>query len=1024
MTAYAETIYTVTLYPGKGTGSPITYSSNEGDIAADWRSAGDCQFYYENGAVCFRLSDSFCPDSFIAPEGYLFYKWDCSSQYNTLTAAETTFTAKWKPDASARITMTSEVTVGTFDENGRAPVTVEVTELDFGPDCDPNADVTVTFNSCDFQGNGGTISSNLSRDAYGTPGRNVSKAFNQTKSYTFFVCIDPEVLAAAAPGTYTGNIKIVFTWFLVVDGVDVPVSSNLKLTLVVPEPASTTHTVTVNNGKGDGSFAEGASVTITADAPENGKVFDKWTTTTEGVTFADANSATTSFTMPAKDVSVTATYKDVEPVYTVTLCPGNGTGSPITYSSNEGDIAADWRSAGDCQFYYENGAVCFRLRDEYCPDSFLAPEGYLFDGWESNNVYNTLTAVETTFTAKWKRDATARISITSEATVGTFDENGRAPVTVEVTELDFGPDCSSAACVYVLINACDFQGNGGTISSNLSENYETPRGSVGENFNQTGSFTFFVCIDPEVLAAAVPGTYTGNMDISFGWDDVANDVDRPVSSNLKLTLVVPEPAPTTHTVTVNNGKGDGSFAEGANVSITADAPENGKVFDKWTTTTEGVTFADANSATTSFTMPAKDVSVTATYKDMETVATPTFSPTGGTYTSAQSVTISCATVGAEIYYTTNGSVPTTGSTKYTGAISVSSTTTINAIAVKDGMINSKVFSATFTIEKSDNGGESGSGKSENGKTENEKTENTSGGANDTQKSNNDNGNNAEIEIFTPTEAPQTEKFEKKDDPVKGLNDIFDNLSSVKEKVEAISNTYKPEEIQQALQTDKVILENIKNLEDLYVSQSGIKVVNEVREELKNIIDENQISVVGAGLNADKGTVGLVLSAPKTEEVISKDEYDYSIQLEIKLVNDGKEVEQLEFPISITIPVPEGIDPEKLEILHYLSDGNVEKPDLIFNNDGTVTFIVTHFSTFVFAEKKDQAETAELNTNTFAGENEKSNDIISISNSDSVNPAESVPASKNNTWIILLIVFISLAVLIPVGFLLYKKMRKS
>ena len=80
-----------------------------------------------------------------------------------------------------------------------------------------------------------------------------------------------------------------------------------------------------------------------------------------------------------------------------------------------------------------------------------------------------------------------------------------------------------------------------------------------------------------------------------------------------------------------------------------------------------------------------------------TVATPTFTPAGGTYDSAQNVTLSCATDGADIYYTTDGSEPTTSVTKYTGAIAVSSTTTIKAIAVKSGMTNSAVASATYTI---------------------------------------------------------------------------------------------------------------------------------------------------------------------------------------------------------------------------------------------------------------------------------------------------------------------------------------
>ena len=79
------------------------------------------------------------------------------------------------------------------------------------------------------------------------------------------------------------------------------------------------------------------------------------------------------------------------------------------------------------------------------------------------------------------------------------------------------------------------------------------------------------------------------------------------------------------------------------------------------------------------------------------VGTPTYSPGGGSYTSGQSVTISSATSGATIYYTTDGSTPTTSSTQYSGAISVSANTTLNALAVKSGMTDSGVATATYAI---------------------------------------------------------------------------------------------------------------------------------------------------------------------------------------------------------------------------------------------------------------------------------------------------------------------------------------
>ncbi len=79
-------------------------------------------------------------------------------------------------------------------------------------------------------------------------------------------------------------------------------------------------------------------------------------------------------------------------------------------------------------------------------------------------------------------------------------------------------------------------------------------------------------------------------------------------------------------------------------------------------------------------------------------ATPTFSVASGTYSTVQTVTISDATAGAVIYYTTNGTLPTTSSTKYTGAITVSSTETIEAIAVAAGYTASSAATATYTLQ--------------------------------------------------------------------------------------------------------------------------------------------------------------------------------------------------------------------------------------------------------------------------------------------------------------------------------------
>src|SRR5882672_10639308 len=87
----------------------------------------------------------------------------------------------------------------------------------------------------------------------------------------------------------------------------------------------------------------------------------------------------------------------------------------------------------------------------------------------------------------------------------------------------------------------------------------------------------------------------------------------------------------------------------------------------------------------------------ATYTIQQQVATPTFSPAGGNYSVSVTVTIGDATSGATIRYTTDGSTPTAASPVYTGPLTFTQTTTLQALATASGMTNSAVASATYTI---------------------------------------------------------------------------------------------------------------------------------------------------------------------------------------------------------------------------------------------------------------------------------------------------------------------------------------
>ena len=95
-------------------------------------------------------------------------------------------------------------------------------------------------------------------------------------------------------------------------------------TRFVRSPAATEYTLTVIKGTASvaagtpitDKIAQNTVVTVTADAPETGKVFDKWVVLEGNVTLADATKATTTFTMPGNDVKIEATYKDAPPSHT------------------------------------------------------------------------------------------------------------------------------------------------------------------------------------------------------------------------------------------------------------------------------------------------------------------------------------------------------------------------------------------------------------------------------------------------------------------------------------------------------------------------------------------------------------------------------------------------------------------------------------------------------------------------------------------------------------------------------------
>ncbi len=273
-------------------------------------------------------------------------------------------------------------------------------------------------------------------------------------------------------------------------------------------------------------------------------------------------------------------------------------------------------------------------------------------------------------------------------------ESGSGPATYDWVNVQSwaGGTIPSTAGIYT-ISATIANGNDG---------YMTPEGNVSVNAGANQTFTITPLSGFAIAGVSVDGNGVGDV-TSYTFTNVQSNHTFSVTFKTgsgSTTVATPtfSPAAGTYTsaqtVTISDGTSGATiyYTTNGSTPTTSSTVYSGSIPVSSTTTIEalGVLSGDTNSSVASATYTIS-ISTPA-------VATPTFSPAGGTYTSAQSVTLSDSTSGATIYYTTNGTTPTTSSTVYSGAIAVSSgIVTIEALGAKSGDTNSSVASATYTI---------------------------------------------------------------------------------------------------------------------------------------------------------------------------------------------------------------------------------------------------------------------------------------------------------------------------------------
>jgi len=160
--------------------------------------------------------------------------------------------------------------------------------------------------------------------------------------------------------------------------------------------------------------------------------------------------------------------------------------------------------------------------------------------------------------------------------------------------------------------------------------------------------------------------------------------------------------------------------------------------------------------------------------------------------------------------------------------------------------------------------------------------------------------------------------------------------------------------------DSEVAENIDTLEEKFIEQTGVEV--EVKSTAQNEsyladrgIDVNDISVKGAALNSDNGA-NVSLNFSEADSNISADENYYKNSVAVNIGMDGVKNEQkLDIPVIIEMPVPTGVVPHRLFILHYHADGSYEQiqPSIIYKGETPYArFILTSFSDFIFCNAHD------------------------------------------------------------------------
>lgn len=490
----------------------------------------------------------------------------------------------------------------------------------------PNSNVTVTAS---FTINSYTLTTAVSPSGYGSVTAGGSMEYGATKSLT----------ATAGTGRY-------FSSWSKTAGTLSSTTSNPTTFTMGAEAATVTanfgtnnYTLTVSKGtgissvSGGGSKAYASSNAISATA-STGYTFKNWTSNNGG-TFANANSASTNFTMPAGNVTVTANATVNS--YTLTVSKGTGISSV---------------SGGGSKNYGSSNAI-----------SATVSTGYTFKNWTSNNggSFANANSSSTNFTMP-----AGNVTVTANATINSYtlttkvSPSGGGSVTAGGS-LNYNSTKRLTATASTGYSFSSWSKTAGTLSSTTSNpttfTMGTSAATVTANFTHI-QYTLTTASSPAAGGSTSGGgkkyyndscsiSATANTGYTFSkWTTTGGTLANANAASTTLTMPNANATVTasfTHiqyTLTLGVSPSGGGTVSGGGTKYYADScsisasPSTGYQFVNWTTSSGG-TIASSTSASTTYTMPNSNATVTANFSKINYTVTAT-GGTGGSLTASVS----------------------------------------------------------------------------------------------------------------------------------------------------------------------------------------------------------------------------------------------------------------------------------------------------------------------------------------------------------------------------------------------------